>query len=134
MKEYQVYDGDSIIGSVKAEPNGMFYLLKVSCRPISKKPERIVMTGSYEEKILGLCVPEGADMTLIKRVRKSELEDKAVRFSIMTVRENKDAGERICLENLPQAYIGENGTLMFADQDQSSSNPTGQWSDPMISE
>ena len=96
------------------------------------------MTSNAQQTDLGLCIPDGADMTLVKRVRKNGLEDGTVRFSVLSEQNDKLAQEETAiepvLENLPRAYMGENGELMFAPQDQSSSNPTGQWSEPVISE
>lgn len=139
MFEYQIYDGETVIGTVKAEKQGMFNLLRVCCRPLSGKPERIAMTSNGQQTDLGLCIPDGVDMTLVKRVRRTGHEDRTVRFSVLSEQNTKPAqeetiAEREVLENLPRAYIGETGELMFTAQDQSSSNPTGQWSEPMISE
>lgn len=132
MLEYPVYDGQTVIGTARAEKQGMFYLIRIRCKPHSGKPEHMVIANGMQDTDLGLCVPDGAEMELVKRVKRNALEGESVKFSVLSVKKTEQIPDD--LESLSSAYINENGELVMTMPDHSNSSPTGQWSDPMISE
>ena len=81
--------------------------------------------------ILGLCVPEGDHMTLLKRVAKNRMSEAGLTFRILSGEEKElsiSQDEPIAdLAVLKYAKLvkRENG-LYFSVSDRSSSKPTGQ--------
>ncbi len=81
--------------------------------------------------ILGLCVPEGDHMTLLKRVAKNRMSETGLTFRILSCEEKElsiSPDEPIAdLAVLKYAKLvkRENG-LYFSVSDRSSSKPTGQ--------
>ena len=80
---------------------------------------------------LGLCVPEGDTMTLLKRISKNKIKETGLSFHIMSKEENAlPISTDIPLNDLTALKYArlekrEDG-LYFSVSDRSSSKPTGQ--------
>lgn len=133
LLNYSIYDGEQVVGEVQAEPQGMYYLLRCSCRPLSGKPAQIVLArGEGLRTDLGRCIPEGERLTLVKRIRKKELEGQTIKFEVLHAASStgiklEDDMQFAMLEKLPLANVlvsGDKLHLIFGCQ--SNSSPTGQ--------
>ena len=145
QQEYCVLSGDEIIGKVFVQRQGLYYHFRCRCSITGAVKYKLIVNCGENTVDLGLCIPHsdgfGMDTKLpIKRVGDGELT-----FRLMP-KHNKLVGEFLSvaseepfghIQKLQQAHLALQGGLVgvIVNEDQNSSdNPTGQWSEPSTSE
>lgn len=138
MLKHPIYNEDRVIGEAELVQEGMVWKISCVCDLNNTDPLRIWAIWPGGKIELGLCIAEKEQKKLIKRVPKRIIPLDEVRFCVR----KEDADEIVKknfleiedISSLRYARYEPNkdgGCLKF---DQSSSKPTGQWSEPNTSE
>lgn len=71
-----IFDGKTQIGKATVEQEGMYAVIRCVCMPVHNEPSRLYLQNNNETIPLGLCVPDGKSMSLLKRLPIGHLQDK----------------------------------------------------------
>lgn len=74
-------DGDTV-GQAQVEIDGLYYIIRCCCRFWNKKINRIRIYDGKKEMSLGICVPEGNQFVLTKRIPKKQLSGENLCFFV----------------------------------------------------
>jgi len=130
MKIYPIYEGKQIIGEAQVSCEGLYYVIRCS-GPTTNGPRRICVKCADRSVMLGLCVPNGKEMTLLRRMPKYKLDGTDMTFCVYSENDG-------CIRVLPDRPLKDlselrrvklelrDGKHYFRFADQSSSRPTGQ--------
>lgn len=138
LKEYPIRDNEKEVGRAQVRLEGRFLHIRCDCPLLSLPPKRLAVTWKGGIFHLGLCVPEKGVLTLVKRVSKQSLPEDEMAF---VVYHGEETGVQPEQEHAPVDILRlQNARLEIVDgapvivYGQPSSKPTGQWSEPRISE
>lgn len=142
--KFDVCLGEEAVGTAWVKKAGLYYHIRCSCRLTGQVRYKILATGGSGEADLGLCVPYadgyGLEVRLpIKRVGDGKLKFRAVpkhqqlQGQFIPIRAEEPFRY---IQGLKDAFLakknGQEGVLI--PNQNSSSSPTGQWSEPRTSE
>lgn len=74
MVKYPIFDGQKQVGEAVVRSEGMYRVVQCRCMPVSGKPQRICLRAGEQIVDLGLCVPDGNSMSLLKRMPAKVLD------------------------------------------------------------
>ena len=142
--EYDVFLGKEKAGTAQVLKEGLYYRIKCLCRFTGDVPYHVEVCAGERSFDLGLCVPTEGGFGLVTRVPAKRLGEGALKFNA-SPRHQKLAGRFVPIRaDEPFAYLSSLKTAFLAKiggqvgavlPDQSdSSSPTGQWSEPKMSE
>ena len=143
--DYDVYFGSQSCGRVQVRRQGLYYRFTCRCRLTGEVVCRLYVSCGGKRENLGVVVPMDGGFGLDTRVPVKRLGEGTPEFTLIPKHE-APAGHFVpiipeepfsYIERLKSSFLvrkyGEIGILVPEDQKESSS-PTGQWSDPVISE
>lgn len=133
MKETFLVDRDGIaFGNAEMIREGLYYRIRVRC----PKPVRVQLCGEKGVQDLGICVPSGSGFAIETRVPVKRIGEGAVSFQVAP-----EFGPFYAASpDKPFSHLGDLRNCVFRFQNGQAgvqiviSNPTGQWSEPKISE
>lgn len=144
-QEYSVFSGDEVIGKVFVQQQGLYYLICCRCSLTGDVKHKLIASCGKNTVDLGLCVPYSDGFGMDTRIPMKQLGEGELGFRLQP-RHSKPAGEFIpvspeepfgYIQKLQQAHLAQQdglvGIVVNGDQN-SSDNPTGQWSEPSTSE
>ena len=144
---YRLCLGCDEIGTVDIQKNGLYYRVNCRCRLSGHIVYCLVATSDTGKVNLGILVPENGFFCLRTSLPVKKLSVQNLKFTVEPKHLQEDqlfvpirAEEPfLYLERLHNAYLRTKGMqtgVVFADKVDHSTNssPTGQWSDPNISE
>ncbi len=131
MEIYPIFDGAIQVGKARIQREGLYLLIQCRCVPLCRKPRRLYMQAGENVIPLGLCVPDGQEMSLLKRVPAGKIGDSKPSFHI------EGSQQRGVLFRPGEPFVGmaqlHNAKLQICDgayyiliAEPSSSNSTGQ--------
>lgn len=80
--EYAVYMGNERVGSAAVTREGLYYRISCRCRLSGTVPCRIAVTGEKEVD-MGLCVPQGDEFGIEKRIPIKKIGEGELRFQVL---------------------------------------------------
>lgn len=137
---YDVYFGSDVIGKAVVERIGLYYRFQCSCRLTGEVMCRLTVTCGKNQANLGVLIPTGDCFGLTTKLSVKKLGEGSLRFRVLPKHSNTEGRFVPVYPDEPFAYLtrlqnavmqlrdGQAGVLLSA---QASSNPTGQWSEPI---
>lgn len=84
---YDVYMGDAIIGSAEIVRVGLYYNIKIFCKPPASGIYRSFVVSAGKKVYLGICIPIGDGYEISKRLPVKHLNDSDMIFIITSANE-----------------------------------------------
>ena len=144
-KEYSVFSGGEEVGKVWVQRRGLYYRICCRCALTGTVPFKLVASSADNTADLGLCVPQGEGFGVDTSIPIKRLGEGDLSFRLMP--RHKSPEERFIpiSPNEPFRYISQlqrahlakrNGAvgIRLPESQNSSDSPTGQWSEPSMSE
>lgn len=143
--DYDVYFGSQSCGRVQVRRQGLYYCFACRCQLTGEVVCRLYVSCGGKRENLGVVVPMDGGFGLNTRVPVKRIGEGEPEFTLIPKHEAPSGQFVPIIPEEPFSYIerlktsflvrkyGQIGILIPEDQKQSS-NPTGQWSDPVISE
>lgn len=88
---YEIYIGSKAVGTAQVDKKGLYYQFSCSCKPPNNGMYRVWVNDGVVDFDLGICVPDGAAYTLIKRVPAKLLTGENYKFTLQP-KDNKNGG------------------------------------------
>ena len=142
--DYTVFFGNQQVGKVRVQRQGLYYSFHCRCRLTGDVVCRLYVSCGGRQENLGVVIPEGDGFGLDTRLPVKRFQEGEPSFSLIPKHEEPSGRFVPIVPEEPFAYIerlktsflvkkyGQMGILL---EDQSViSTPTGQWSEPVISE
>lgn len=82
MTTYPIFDGKTKVGRACVWQEGLYMRIQCRCMPLCRKPKRLVMQSGENTILLGLCVPDGEEMSLLKRMPVRQVGDSKPTFHV----------------------------------------------------
>lgn len=73
--QYPIVFENRTVGQVEVSKKGLYYHFTCQCTPPDSKIYRIVISSENAEQSLGICVPEGKNFGLSKRLPVKSIKD-----------------------------------------------------------
>lgn len=138
---YQIYLGKEVIGTADVEKQGLTYCIRCRCRISGEVAYKVIATCNGKEADLGLLVPENGAFQLTSRVPAKKLGAGELTFRAVPRHVVPDGMFIPVTVDEPFKYLSrlENAFMVRRGeatgiQLMSNSSPTGQWSEPKMSE
>lgn len=143
--EREVTVGSRSVGRVQVRRQGLYYVFHCRCALSGETPWRLEAACGEKKEDLGVLVPMDGGFGLDTRVPVKHFLEGQPEFSLEPRQETDGGTFAPIVPEEPFSYIerlktgflvrkyGEIGVL-FPDTQSDSSNPTGQWSEPKMSE
>lgn len=143
--DYDVYFGHRQSGRVQVQRQGLYYRFQCRCRLTGDVVCRLYVLCGGRRENLGVVVPMDGGFGLDTRVPVKHFLEGQPEFSLEPRQETDGGTFAPIVPEEPFSYIerlktgflvrkyGKIGVL-FPDTQSDSSNPTGQWSEPKMSE
>lgn len=80
--EYNVFQGQDIIGSAGVKQEGLYFSFQCRCKPKSDAIHIAMVENNGKKYDLGVCVPEQDGFTAYKRIAIKEFKDMEFKFCI----------------------------------------------------
>ena len=144
QQEYFVCSGDETIGNALVRRQGLYYHIRCRCALTGQVKYKLIVTCGENEVDLGLCIPHSDGFGMDTRIPIKRLGEGDLSFRLVP-RHNKQDNAFIpvspeepfsYIQKLQQAHLAQQDGLVgiVIDDQSSSDNPTGQWSEPSTSE
>ena len=142
---YDVRIGDRTVGNVEVVKQGLYYRFICRCQLTGEVVCRLYVSCGGKRENLGVVVPMDSGFGMDTRVPVKRIGEGNPEFTLIPKHEAPTGQFVPIIPEEPFSYIerlktsflvrkyGEIGILVPEDQ-KASSSPTGQWSDPVISE
>ncbi len=98
---FAIFAGNDIVGRAEVKQKGLYYHITCVCNPPTNGIHRIIMQENDIQKDLGICVPQGDEFTLFKRIPIKTFQGNDFMFQL--VEPGKVA--HIVSENMPFEYL-----------------------------
>ena len=129
---FTVYRDGTAFGRASMAREALYYRISVRC----PEPVRVSIYGDKGFRDLGICVPSGNEFIIETRIPSKQIGDREVRFQAESEKDSffpVYANQRFLHLDILRSSVlafrsGEIGVQIV------SSNPTGQWSEPITSE
>lgn len=82
MTVFPIFDDKTQVGKAFVSQEGLYMLIQCRCIPLCRKPRRLFMQAGENTIPLGLCVPDGDEMSLLKRVPVKKIGDSKPTFRV----------------------------------------------------
>ena len=83
MRIYDVLLGNKTVGSAEIREVGLYCRVQCICKLPSSQIYRILMVGTTGELLLGVCVPNGDEWILERKIPAKNLPGEELRFYII---------------------------------------------------
>ena len=132
-KQFSLYKDWESFGTAEVEREGLYFQIRIRC----SGPARISVSGSAGERDLGICVPsEDGSFGMVTRIPIKQIGPDNICFQL----EQKKKGFYLVVPGEPFLHLEKiRNSILACDNEKIGiqteiSSPTGQWSDPKISE
>lgn len=105
MECYDVMLNSSPVGTVRITPEGLFLRFQCWCHLPDKQIYRLQVCNNNRTIDLGICVPEGDSYYVDKRVRKQDVADRKMTFSLQAQTNKSDQNDHLIDPQKPFHYI-----------------------------
>ena len=113
---YDIFDGDTVIGTASISREGLYYRFDCECRPEKRGLFKICLLDENEKIILGTPIPEGHGFCLRTKLPIKRLRGQKPRFFIN--RGSEETGKFIPVApDTPFLYLQELENAYFCIRD-----------------
>ena len=88
---FNIYMGSKVVGTAQVDRKGLYCQFRCTCKPPDDGIYRIWVSDGLSNIDLGICVPDGAVYTLIKRVPAKLLSGENFTFTLQP-KDSKNGG------------------------------------------
>ena len=115
LQNYPIVLNSERVGTVQVEKTGLYYLLHCICTFSRAGMYEIYMESEKGTENLGLCVPEGSDFTLTKRIPVKKIP-KGELYFIATEKDSKERKILPVLRDVPFLHLSELDQAVYVFQ------------------
>ena len=104
---FEVKQDRSIVGTVRVEEKGLYYVFRCKCNPLGDGMHHLVAVTEQGKTDLGICVPEASGFCVYARIPKKRLVDGKVEFLLLPKRPGMEGRFVPVYPEEPFAYLSK---------------------------